>query len=210
MVTFIEYKGDEVLRHLAVVMFFFLSFIISRYYIENIYCIVLVPLICFTGIIFLIRTEINHDSLIDFIKNKEMQRMVFTLLKYSIILQGISNLFFLLLFNIKEKIFESDFISLSPMISIYSVFISPIVEEIVFRKIIFSYIDKKQNFWIAAIISSLLFSSIHGNMIAFFGMFCSGILFCYFYKKIGSIIPLIISHVIFNFLALLINSLKNI
>ncbi len=65
---------------------------------------------------------------------------------------------------------------------IYGV-ISPIVEEIVFRGLIFNKMKKYYPMWISVIVSALLFGAWHGNLVqALYGT-CMGILLAYTYEK---------------------------
>src|SRR5699024_12721523 len=50
---------------------------------------------------------------------------------------------------------------LAPLFSIITVLIAPILEEIVFRKIIFGALYKRMNFILAGIISAVIFGLIH-------------------------------------------------
>ena len=61
--------------------------------------------------------------------------------------------------------------------------ISPIVEEIVFRGLIYNRMKKYYQTWISIIISALLFGAWHGNLVqALYGA-CMGILLAYTYEK---------------------------
>src|SRR5699024_5644806 len=42
--------------------------------------------------------------------------------------------------------------------------LGPILEEIIFRKILFGYLNEKFNVWIAAFVSSLIFGLVHMEM----------------------------------------------
>lgn len=65
---------------------------------------------------------------------------------------------------------------------IYGV-ISPIVEEIVFRGLIYNRMKKYYPMWISVIVSALLFGAWHGNMVqALYGT-CMGILLAYTYER---------------------------
>lgn len=65
---------------------------------------------------------------------------------------------------------------------IYGV-ISPIVEEIVFRGLIYNRMKKYYAIWTSVIVSALLFGAWHGNMVqALYGT-CMGILLAYTYER---------------------------
>src|SRR5690625_5872584 len=56
-----------------------------------------------------------------------------------------------------------DIIRMAPIFVIIPTIIAPILEEIVFRKVIFGAIYKRTNFFIGAAASSLIFALIHGE-----------------------------------------------
>lgn len=65
---------------------------------------------------------------------------------------------------------------------IYGV-ISPIVEEIVFRGLIYNRMKKYYPIWISVLVSALLFGAWHGNLVqALYGT-CMGILLAYTYER---------------------------
>lgn len=96
----------------------------------------------------------------------------------------------------------------TPMMYIYAVLFSPIVEELICRKFILIKIHKYINWWIAAFVSSLIFSLLHFNPVGFIGYTFIGMVWCYYYRKSDNILVPILSHFLFNYLAILIQSMK--
>lgn len=96
----------------------------------------------------------------------------------------------------------------TPIMYIYAVLFSPIFEELICRKYLTKAIDKYSNWWIAAITSSLLFSLLHFNLVGFLGYTFIGMIWCYYYRKSNNILVPILSHFLFNYTAILIQSLK--
>lgn len=91
-----------------------------------------------------------------------------------------------------------------PYFILIPVLVGPILEEIVFRKIIFGVFYQKTNFWAAALISSLIFSLAHlepEHLLVYMAM---GLTFCYLYAKTGRILVPIATHVAMNAFVLLI------
>jgi len=88
-----------------------------------------------------------------------------------------------------------------PTTGVYAIFFAGIAEEVIFRKIIFGWLNIRLNFWIAALISSVIFASGHGLSIGFFGYLLVGMTFCWVYKKSGKLEAVIIAHMYINFLA---------
>lgn len=79
--------------------------------------------------------------------------------------------------------------------------IGPILEEIVFRKVIFGALYTRFNFWIAVIISSLIFGIVHGeieHLLIYTGM---GATFAFLYVKTKRLIVPIITHILMNIFA---------
>ncbi|HFF3743271.1 CPBP family intramembrane metalloprotease [Bacillus cereus] len=76
--------------------------------------------------------------------------------------------------------------------------IGPILEEIVFRKILFGTLYKKFNFFIAAIISSLVFATIHFDFTHLLVYTAMGLVFAFLYVKTKRIIVPIAAHVAMN------------
>lgn len=85
-----------------------------------------------------------------------------------------------------------------PLFMIVPMILAPILEEIVFRKIIFGAFYKRLNFFIAALLSSLIFGLIHGepqHIIVYASM---GFVFAYLYVKTKRIIVPIFAHAAMN------------
>lgn len=94
-------------------------------------------------------------------------------------------------------------IEMAPMFIIVSSIIGPILEEIVFRKIIFGSIYKKTNFILAGLISSLIFGVAHGEMEHILIYTMMGFTFAFLYVKTNRILVPIIAHVTMNTLVVI-------
>lgn len=89
------------------------------------------------------------------------------------------------------------------MMIVVAVFV-PIMEEIVFRMVIFGSLFKRFGFWIAAISSGLIFAIVHWdfeNLLVYLAM---GIVFAFLYVKTKRIIVPIMAHVGINSFVMLI------
>jgi membrane protease YdiL (CAAX protease family) len=95
-----------------------------------------------------------------------------------------------------------------PIIPVASVVMAPFAEEVVFRRIIFGYLDKKYDFYFAAVISSLLFALAHLDLRLVPGYFLVGVTFCWVYKRSGTILASMIAHTYINTLVVIVSSLK--
>ena len=91
----------------------------------------------------------------------------------------------------------------SPYVVIVVSIVGPILEEIIFRKIIFGSIYKKTNFIIGAIVSSLLFALAHmDNHILVYAFV--GFTLAYLYKKTGRIWVSMFAHAGMNTVVVLL------
>ncbi|MCF6176352.1 MAG: CPBP family intramembrane metalloprotease [Victivallaceae bacterium] len=78
------------------------------------------------------------------------------------------------------------------------IIVAPITEEIVFRRIIYSWLNKYVSKWSAIIITSALFAIIHDSFAMFAALFFLGICFQLIYLKYNSLFTAIIMHSCFN------------
>jgi len=97
---------------------------------------------------------------------------------------------------------------LTPFIAVTSVLLSPIVEELVFRKIIFSALLRYTGYWPAAAISSVLFAMAHYNYAASLGYFLLGMVWCRMYNKTKNLGVVIVAHILFNAAAMLMMAVR--
>ena len=72
--------------------------------------------------------------------------------------------------------------------------IAPILEEIIFRKIIFGSLYKRMNFFLAAILSALVFAAFHVDFSHLLMYTAMGLVFAFLYVKTKRIIVPIIVH----------------
>jgi uncharacterized protein len=93
-----------------------------------------------------------------------------------------------------------------PIVMVVSSIIGPILEEIVFRKIIFGSLYKKFNFFISALISSIIFALAHFEPEHILLYSAMGFTFAFLYVKTKHILVPIFAHVAMNTLVVLIQS----
>lgn len=93
-----------------------------------------------------------------------------------------------------------------PLAIIVTSIVGPILEEIVFRKIIFGALYKRFNFFISAIISSLVFAAAHMEFQHILLYAAMGFTFAFLYVQTKHIIVPIFAHVTMNTLVLLVQS----
>lgn len=91
-----------------------------------------------------------------------------------------------------------DIIRLTPALVIVTSVIGPILEEVIFRKIIFGTLYQKYHFFIAATISSLLFAAVHLEFEHLLLYSAMGFTFAFLYAKTNRIFVPIFAHVAMN------------
>ncbi len=91
-----------------------------------------------------------------------------------------------------------EIIRLTPALVIVTSVIGPILEEVIFRKIIFGTLYNKYNFLIAATISSLLFAVVHMELEHLLLYSTMGFTFAFLYAKTKRIFVPIFAHVTMN------------
>mgnify|MGYP001235033006 CR=1 FL=1 len=84
------------------------------------------------------------------------------------------------------------------------IIIGPILEEIVFRKVIFGALYKRFNFWISVLISSFIFGIVHGELEHLLIYTSMGATFAFLYIKTKRLLVPIITHIVMNAFATLV------
>lgn len=95
-------------------------------------------------------------------------------------------------------------IEMVPIFFIIPAIIGPIIEELVFRKVIFGALHKKMNFFFAALLSSVVFSAFHLDFTHLLVYAAIGFIFSFLYVKTKRIIVPIIAHITMNTFVMLI------
>lgn len=126
-------------------------------------------------------------------------------LTQGIILQGIGNVIVMYGFRVEEPPVD---LELTWPILISAVVFSAILEELLYRKIMFSAIFRYTGFWPAAVISSALFAVSHYNYSAYLGYFLLGLVWSRAYHKSGNLSVVILAHIAFNAIAFLVMSIR--
>jgi uncharacterized protein len=93
-----------------------------------------------------------------------------------------------------------------PIMIVVSSVIGPILEEIVFRKIIFGAFYKRFNFFLSALLSSVIFSFAHMEPEHTLLYSAMGFTFAYLYVKTNRILVPIVAHVAMNTFVVLVQS----
>ncbi|WP_246569999.1 CPBP family intramembrane glutamic endopeptidase [Lentibacillus saliphilus] len=97
-----------------------------------------------------------------------------------------------------------DMIELVPLFFIVPTIIAPILEEVIFRKIVFGSLYKRFNFIIAAFISAGVFGVIHGEIEHILIYSAMGFVFAFLYVKTKRLIVPIIVHMTLNSISVIL------
>ena len=84
------------------------------------------------------------------------------------------------------------------------VVIGPAGEEIVFRGALFGFLHERHRFFIATLLSSIVFMFSHVNPVAFVTALPLGMFLCLMYKRLGSIVPGMVLHMMWNLMVTMI------
>lgn len=90
------------------------------------------------------------------------------------------------------------------LVVIRAVIVTPVVEELVFRGLVFRRMKEYTSFWPAAIISSLLFGLYHMNLVQGIYAFLFGIILCLLYERYGHLAAAIVIHFGANLLSVIL------
>ena len=88
------------------------------------------------------------------------------------------------------------------MIFILSVFFVPVIEEIVFRRLIFTFMNKLFGVLPALLLTSFVFAVLHGGIVQLIPLIILGIALQILYLKHNSLYPAILLHSIHNFITM--------
>ena len=91
-----------------------------------------------------------------------------------------------------------ELIYLAPTMIVVTCIMGPALEEVIFRKILFGSLYKRFGFWIAALISSVIFALAHMEIEHTILYSAIGITFSFLYVKTKRIIVPILSHCLMN------------
>ena len=91
-----------------------------------------------------------------------------------------------------------DITKVAPIMIVATVFLGPVLEELVFRRVIFGSIIQNYNFWIASIISAIVFAAIHLDFTHILLYTICGMVFAFLYNKTKRILTPIIAHMLLN------------
>lgn len=189
----------------AFLIIIFIAYIISTIFTQNVIPFIAVILTFY----FAVKMK-DNDEMLYYLRPLESKKEEVILYSFAFkFFTMIINIFFVMLlykFGIKAK--EQDIFNIFLksgwgkiiLLVIMTVVTAPIVEEFVFRHILYRGLKKKIGIFLSAIISSLLFTLLHFNIAGSISFFAVGIFNCYLYEKYGYRAA-VINHFVFNFIS---------
>lgn len=87
---------------------------------------------------------------------------------------------------------------IAPIMIVATVFLGPILEEFVFRRVVFGSLIQTQNFWVAAFVSSIIFAIIHIDFTHIILYAITGFILAFLYYKTKRLLTSIIAHMLLN------------
>lgn len=94
---------------------------------------------------------------------------------------------------------------IAPIMIVLIAVMGPILEELVFRRVIFGSLVQVQGFWLSAIISGVIFAAIHLEFSHIILYTVCGIIFAFLYHKTKRLLTSIIAHILLNTFVVTIN-----
>ena len=92
----------------------------------------------------------------------------------------------------------SDIAKVAPIIIVSMVIFAPILEEFIFRRVLFGGLYQKTNFIIAALISAIVFAAVHGELQHLLIYMAPALVFSYIYYRTKRLLAPIIAHLLMN------------
>lgn len=84
-----------------------------------------------------------------------------------------------------------------------SALITPFLEELLHRGVVYERLRRQMSMWQAVIISALIFAVLHFNIVQFIYAFLMGVVFALFVEKTGRLFPVVIAHAVANGIAVI-------
>ena len=91
-----------------------------------------------------------------------------------------------------------DITRIAPIMILATVFFGPILEELVFRRVLFGSLIQIYNFWISGFVSAIFFAAIHFDFTHILLYTITGFVFAFLYHKTKRLLTSIIAHMLLN------------
>ena len=84
-----------------------------------------------------------------------------------------------------------------------SALITPFLEELLHRGVVFGRLRRRMSLWPAVVLSAFVFAVLHFNIVQFIYAFLLGVALAIFVEKTGKVYPAIIAHMLANAIAVI-------
>lgn len=95
-------------------------------------------------------------------------------------------------------------VSVAPVAMLAIAVFGPILEELVFRRVIFGSLKQVTSFWLSALVSAMFFALLHNDIKHILLYAITGFILAFLYNKTGRILAPIIAHILLNTFVLFI------
>ena len=103
------------------------------------------------------------------------------------------------------KVFaETESPSVRVQVFVAAVLIAPIIEELLFRGLLYGYLRRRVRPVLAMIAVGVLFGAVHNSPVSLLPLSLLGIVMCYLYEKTGLLTVPILAHLLFNLVMLIL------
>jgi uncharacterized protein len=201
--TLIKYFKHKINK--IIMILFFICYIITTYFTQNIFAFIIVITIIF--IIYHYKSNEEEIYYLRALKDKK-NRVLGLTIGFKIFITIINAWFATFLSGFGVKLEQQDFLKVFMvsswakiiLLSIMAVIIAPVLEEFVFRHTLYRQLSKRVGKIWACLITSGLFALLHFNALGTISFFGVGIFSCYLYDKYGYRAS-VLNHFVFNFVS---------
>jgi CAAX protease family protein len=102
------------------------------------------------------------------------------------------------------QLYETDATWFVALLSVFAVGVAPVVEEVVFRGILFPTLRDRWGMTASIVISSAIFAAMHFHAPTFLPLFILGVILCIAFQMTGSLPVCILAHSLFNSLSIIL------
>lgn len=84
------------------------------------------------------------------------------------------------------------------VMSLVAIVIAPLTEELTFRAGFFRFLRGRVPRWLAFVLPSIVFASLHNNLAVLAPLFALGVIFSFAYERTGRVLVPMVAHALFN------------
>ncbi|WP_281885968.1 CPBP family intramembrane glutamic endopeptidase [Paenibacillus sp. YYML68] len=161
----------------------------------NPYTITFLPLVFLAGAYYLYQDELRLTDWNAILRSQDNLSLIRTAIQWGIYAHAIN---YFLMYKVPGSPMTNTLLAQYPMMALNAALFGPVIEEVVYRKIIFGSLIRMMSFWPSAILSSIIFALAHFSVKLFLAYAGVGLVLCWVYRKSGSLLPPILVHAALN------------